>query len=156
MLTTTVIILISLCLFVFWFRYACRLMLSVHPAKDLTGKIAEANKLKFRTVQSALNSESMLAFSELDRLFQLLNRDHRIITYLMKYGACYRCGGEGLEHALLQLDYRLMMAIYKLTRTTFRGEAHKALCEMARVLNYFANSMGANMSGDTIQVALPE
>ena len=148
MIAGTVIFAISLLLFAYWFRYTCKLMLSVHPAKDLTGKIAEANKLKFRIVQSQLNGDEALAPSDLDRLFNTLNRDHRVITYLMKYGARYRADGEAVEQCILKLDYWLMMAIYRATRNNYRNEARNALREMARVLNYFTNSMGASLHGD--------
>ena len=46
LLTTTVIIALTLLMFIYWLRYACNLMLSVHPSKDLTAKISEANKIE--------------------------------------------------------------------------------------------------------------
>ena len=156
MIAGTLIFAMSLLLFAYWFRYTCKLMLSIHPAKDLTGKIAEANKLKFRHVQSQLNADAPLAPTELDRLFHALNRDHRVIIYLMKYGARYRADGEGVERLLLKWDYWLMMAIYRVTRNKYRSHARKALREMARVLNYFTNSMGASLNVDAAPTALHE
>jgi len=156
MIAGTVIIAISLLLFAYWFRYTCKLMLSAHPAKDMTGKIAEANKLKFRTVQSQLNGSAALALPDLDKLFQSLNRDHRVITYLMKYGARYRVEGEHVECLILKVDYWLMKAIYLVTRNRYTSHAHKALREMARVLNYLTNSMGSAMNGEASPAPLHE
>jgi hypothetical protein len=57
----------------------------------------------------------------------LLNRDHRIITHLTKYGAKHRAGDVGLEHLILKLDARLTMAICCIARSNYRSEALKAL-----------------------------
>jgi hypothetical protein len=156
MLAGSLIFAISVLLFAYWFRYTCKLMLSVRPAQDLTGRIAEANKLKFRKVQSQLNGETVLEPADLDILFDTLNRDHEVINYLMKHAARYRADGEGVEHMLLEMDYWLMMAIYWVTRNNYRNPARKALREMARVLNYFTNSMGASLNGEGFHAAIPE
>ena len=54
------------------------------------------------------------------------------------------------------IDYKLMMGIYRITRNNHPGEALKALREMAGVLNYFTNTMGAAIGGDAMHAALPE
>jgi hypothetical protein len=145
MIAASFIIIVSIGLFLFWFRCTCRLMLSSQPSRDLTSKITEANQLQFRAVQRRLDADSGFALDELDQFYQALNCDHRVIVYLMKYGALYRTGDEDVERFLLEIDFRMMSAIYRASRAQYKKEAEAALREMASVLNYFTNSMGATV-----------
>jgi hypothetical protein len=71
---------------------------------------------------------------ELDPLRQSLDRDYRLLTYLLEL--------EQLEYRLLVLDYRIMQGWYRLTKWAAPGQARRALGEMADVVNALVGRIG--------------
>jgi len=131
MIATVLIIAFSLVLFVYWFRYSCLLLLrrsSEQPA-------AAANRFSFVRVQQDLPGAM-----ELDPLRRSLDRDYRLLTYLLDHAAGLEL--EKLEYRLLVIDYRLMQMWYRLTRWAAPGQARLALGEMADVLNVLVGRIG--------------
>lgn len=137
LIATVVIMVSSVLLFGYWFRYTCLLILSARTSKDYAAAVAMANQLSFPEVQAVLNESN-----ELDQLKDLLDRDYKVLTYLLKNAAIPSCGGDAIENRMLEIDYRLMRAWYSLARRLSPAAALSAVDEMAQVVAHFANSMG--------------
>ncbi|HUA86066.1 MAG TPA: hypothetical protein VMB85_19555 [Bryobacteraceae bacterium] len=130
-------------LLAYWFRYTCLLMLSARTSRDYAASVALANQLSFLEVQSMLQDSH-----DLDRLKELLDRDYKVLTYLLKNAAHPSNGGDAVENRMLEVDYRLMRAWYSVARRFSPSAALTAVDEMAQVVAHFANSMGERaMSG---------
>ncbi len=136
-IATAVITVSSLFLFLYWFRYTCVLILSARTSRDYAAPVAVANQLGFLQVQSALRQES-----DLDRLRDMLDRDYRVLTYLLKNAANPSRGENAIENRMLEIDYRVMRVWYSLSRRISPAAAVKALEEMSQVIEHFANAMG--------------
>lgn len=140
MIGSFLIISISMALFVYWFRYTCVLILRARPARDYAARIAEANQLQFPTVQSELPLAA--EGDKLDALERLLERDYRLLTYLLRHAAEFRDAGNPLERHMLMLDYRLMRVWYAVSRRISLAQGRTAVQEMAFIINHFAEVMG--------------
>lgn len=133
----------SVLLFGYWFRYTCLLILSARTTRDYAGAVATANQLSFLEVQSVLREHSG---ANLDRLKDSLDRDYKVLTYLLKNSAQPSAGEGAVEKRMLEIHYRLMGAWYQASRKLSPSAACRALDEMASVVAHFANSMGAQTS----------
>jgi hypothetical protein len=140
---TIVITASSVLLFGYWFRYTCLLILSARTARDYAGAVAQANQLSFLQVQSQLLEPTA---ANLDVLKDSLDRDYKVLTYLLKNAANASSGEDAVEKRMLEIHYRLMGAWYKVSRSLYPAAACRALDEMASVVAHFANSMGAQTS----------
>jgi hypothetical protein len=138
LISTAVITVSSALLLAYWFRYTCLLILSARTARDYAAQVIMANQLSFAEVQSRLRSTPS---SELDRLHTLLDRDYRLVTYLLKH-ASLSGGNLSLEPSMLAVHYRVMQAWFAVTRRVSSSAACQALDEMSRVVAYFANATG--------------
>jgi len=136
-IATLVITASSALLFCYWFRYTCVLILRAKTTRDFAGEVAAANQLSFLTVQNQLRAES----GDLNHLHDALNRDYALLTYLVSHAAGHR-GDVGLEDRMLQFNYRLMGAWYRVSRPFSATAARNALEEMSLVVAHFANVMG--------------
>lgn len=137
LIATVIIMVSSVLLFGYWFRYTCLLILSARTSKDYAAPVALANQLSFPEVQAVLHDSH-----DLDRLKELLDRDYKVLTYLLKNAANPSRGGDAVENRMLEVDYRLMRAWYSLARRISPTAALSAVDEMAQVVAHFANSMG--------------
>ena len=131
MFVTILILTISAALLIYWFRFCCLGLLRNSAA----GPLDPENRFNFPAVRERLATES-----DLDPLHRSLDRDYRIVSYLLRHAA--GLGGQSLEHRLLLLDYRLMQAWYCLTRSAAPQQARKALSERAAILGCLAQKMG--------------
>ncbi|MDX2150202.1 MAG: hypothetical protein SFV54_05670 [Bryobacteraceae bacterium] len=131
MIVSILILLFSLILFAYWFRYTCLLILKAEPATDYAEPVAEANQLSFLAVQKQLVAEEA---SGLDGLHELLQRDYRFLSYLMRHASDF--GGLDLEHLMLIADYKIMSAWYAVSRS------RQALEEMSSIIGRFAHAVG--------------
>ena len=138
MIASVVIITFSLGLLVYWFRYVCLLMLSAKPAKDYAARVAATNDLSFVKVKSHL--ATAIEPQQLDRLQVELDRDYRIVLYLLHQGANVR--GDQLEQKLLMAYFGTMKATYLVLRRLRPEECRRALGEMTDVVAYFATRTG--------------
>jgi len=127
----------SLLLFGYWFRYTCVLILNAKTTRDFTSDVAIANQLSFPAVQRDLQ----VAGADLAGLHDSLNRDYALLTYLLSHAAGHQ-GDSTLEDRMLQLNYRMMGALYSISRPFSAAAARKALEEMSQVVAHFANVMG--------------
>ncbi len=131
MLASILITALSLVLLLYWFRYTCLLLLRdrasvLHHAPD--------SRLGFHDVRERVQTEA-----DLDPLHRALDRDYRLLTYLLQHAA--RLGTQSLEDRFLLLDYRIMQWWYALTRSAAPAQARRALAEMADVLACLAHKM---------------
>lgn len=138
LLTTFIITSSSLLLFLYWFRYTCLLILSARTTRDYAANVAMANQLNFLEVQSELRRSA----ADLNRLKTSLDRDYRVLTYLLNNAAIAAHGDVAVEERMLEIDYRIMRAWYAVSHNLAPSVACRALNEMSQVVAYFANSMG--------------
>jgi hypothetical protein len=137
LIATVIITASSFLLFGYWFRYTCLLILNAKTARDFADEVAMANQLSFQAVLSELQT----AGADFNRLHESLNRDYALLTYLISHAAGAQ-GDVGLEDRMLQFNYRLMGAWYRISQPFSAGAARKALEEMSLVVAHFANVMG--------------
>jgi len=135
---TILIIVGSVLLFGYWFRYTCLLILSAKTTQDYAGEVATANQLGFMQVQAQLRTEEQ---PDLERLYASLDRDYSLITYLIQHASSTQ-GESRIEDRMLQVNYRLMDAVYKLSHRFSPEMGRRALDEMSSVIAHFANAMG--------------
>jgi hypothetical protein len=145
------IIVVSVFLFVYWFRYTCVLILSEKNTKDYAQQIAIANQLTFLEARNRLSLDDGIPQSSnvaatLDSLHRSLDRDYRLLTYLLQHAENYYPGGQSLEQHLLRLDYQIMRWGYWLLRGLSKPLACATLRERASILSHFANEMGERVA----------
>ena len=140
MVETTLILVFSLALFLYWFRYSVLLLLSEEQVEGHGTVISQLSLLETR---DALRHGS--ADLPLDRIRRALDDDYKMLRYLSEHAA--GMGLRPLEHHLLILDYRVMKGWYRLARNGSTQQARRALDEMAAVLSYIAYKMGEQTAG---------
>ena len=105
----------SMLMLAYWFRYTCLLILSAKTARDYAGDVAVTNQLGFLDVQARLTHGT---FVDLDPLHRALERDYSLINYLLKnaaHSAAESATEESLtEVRMLEMYYRLAGAWYKI------------------------------------------
>lgn len=138
MLASALIAVISLVFFVYWFRYTCVLLLHSSDRRVFALSVASANRLSFVGIHEQLVSGA--EDLRLDELERTLDRDYRVLRYLLEHSAGLDVSM--VERRLLGMDYRLMRCWYRLVRNSSARQARKALCEMSGILGYFAEKMG--------------
>ena len=138
LIATVIITVSSVLLFGYWFRYTCLLVLSTKTVRDYAGEVAAANQLGFLEIQSQLRGGS----PELDRLCGMLDRDYAVLTSLLKHSSAASPKDLGIETRMLEINYRLMSAWYRVSSRFSTAAARRTLDEMSMVVAYFANTMG--------------
>ena len=136
MLASVLIIVFSVVLFAYWFRYSCILLLR-NSAAPATSPVDA--RFRFIQVQESLNSDL-----ELDPLHKSLQRDYQILCYLLRHAAGLELAS--FEDRILVLDYKVMQAWYRLTRTAAPAQARRALVEMSEVLGILVRRLGEQAS----------
>ena len=132
MTASILIIVSSSALLVYWFRYTCTLILGQHNAKHAL-KVASTIRLSFPQTELALQTGPRPP--ALDRLFESLENDYRILTDLLSDAV----GDNSIERRMLTIDFKMMRIWYGLTRTSRQlPQARSALSEMSSILGYFA------------------
>ena len=140
MVSSIFIIIFSAVLFVYWFRYTCVLILRSKTPQDYSDQVVAANQLSYPAVEEQLRGAQSSA--EFDTLVGSLQRDYRLLSYLLSHAAGMDIGGCTLEQRMLMIDFRIMQVWYAVTRRCAVGQAREALQEMAQVLHNLANAMG--------------
>jgi hypothetical protein len=132
MLASVLIIVFSVVLFGYWFRYSCILLLrnSAAPATSPADP-----RFHFVQVQQGLKSDL-----DLDPLHKSLQRDYQILCYLLQHAAGLELAS--FEDRILVLDYKVMQAWYRLTRSAAPRQARRALVEMSEVLGILVHRIG--------------
>jgi hypothetical protein len=145
MVASILIIVFSVALFIYWFRYTCLLILSARTARDYTRQVADANQLGFLDVQSQLATVADLSF---DSVHRSLARDYKLITYLLSHAGNLDSEDNGLEQLMLRIDFKLMSVWSALSSRVAPAQARNALVEMSDIISHFANTMGERQAAD--------
>lgn len=132
----------SLLLLVYWFRYTCVLMLRTKPVRDYSKQVAAANQLKVFEVQNRLAAASAQNAQNLDELRAMLDRDYRLLMYLMGHAANFRTAGYQMEQTMLKINYRIVSRAYSVSKRFSIAQGSQRLSEMAAIITHFANLMG--------------
>jgi hypothetical protein len=136
MLASLLILTLAVLLLVYWFRYACTLALSEKKELACIARVAAVNGLSFLAVQKKLKTGD----ATLDVLCESLDRDYRVLRYLLRYAAGRRL--RPLEQNMLLCDHRILQIWYRCVRRVSARQARKALEERSRILNHLAHRMG--------------
>jgi len=134
MLASILISAVSVILLVYWFRYTCLILLRQQNEESVNTPQARLGLLQ---AEEQVSNEP-----ELDPLHQSLERDYRLLTYLLQHAG--GVGTPSIEDRLLKLDYLLMRAWYRLTRSVAPQCARRALMERAAVVDCLARKMGSH------------
>src|ERR1035437_1691681 len=135
MVASVLIVVFSLALLVYWFRYSCILLLRNQAELMASSKVADDGRFHIAEVRELLLTEQ-----QLDTLHTSLNRDYQLLTYLLEHATGLELAT--IENRILVLDYKVMRWWYRLTRTAAPQQARQALYEMASILNVLAQKMG--------------
>src|ERR1051325_3648054 len=128
MIASVLILVVSFVLLVYWFRYTCVLLLRSGSSTEHVEHVVAVNHLSFPDVLTRLQGGEM----KLDTLQLALQRDYRILHYLLEHSAGLDI--PAVERKLLSLDYRVMQLWYRMVRPCSSEHARRALVEMASVL----------------------
>jgi hypothetical protein len=137
MLSISLIILFSVVLFVYWFRYSCLLILQNRTAYG--AEAANAPALSLPAVRERLRTSDS-GVVVLDQLHRDLTNDYRIICFLLRCSA--EKGVDPIERRLLMVDYWMMQAWFNVSRRAAPVQARKALEEISSIVGYLACSVG--------------
>jgi hypothetical protein len=140
MMSSIFIIIFSAVLFLYWFRYTCVLILRSKTPQDYSEQVVAANQLSYPAVEEQLRGVGSNA--EFDTLVASLQRDYRLLSYLLSHAAGMEMGGYTLEQRMLMIDFKVMQVWYAVTRRCAVRQSREALQEMAQVLHNLANAMG--------------
>ncbi len=135
MVASIVVIVVSVGLLLYWFRYTCILLIRNGADEVRVSSAAVQNSFSFGEVQDRLLSEA-----ELDPLHRSLQRDYQVLTYLVRHASGVELAN--WEERLLVWDYKLMRFWYAITRTAAPEQARAALTEMASILGILAGRIG--------------
>jgi hypothetical protein len=102
--------------------------------------MVHANSLRFLEMKGDIIGEAPP--EELRPLQECLERDFRLLSFLMAHSAHMEIGGVTLEQRLLMLDFRLMRVLCSMGRLIGTNRVRAALREMATILHHLANEMG--------------
>lgn len=140
MIGSLIVLVISFVLFVYWFRYTCLLILSAKPAKDYSLQVAETNGMAFPDVRRQLGDEPAVA--QMRTLQESLERDYRILNYLLRHAKDLEVNGVSIEQHMLAVDYQIMKLFYGASRRLGIPGSRRALREMADIVSYLAQVIG--------------
>lgn len=147
MIASIFIIIVSLALFAYWFRYTCLLVLNTKAVRDYASTVAKANQLGFLDVRVRLSQDAgSESFDSFDRS---LTRDYRLLTYLLRHATSDTEEGQSIDRWILMLDYSMMKVWYAVARHFSPAQSREALLEMASIVHRLANLMGERMSVST-------
>jgi hypothetical protein len=145
----TVTVVVTFAVFLGWVRYVCLQILRNHAGRNYAGQIASANHLMFMRAQAMLGGDDYrsetttgedIAAPSLDRIERSLDRDYRVLTYLIRNAAEY-CGFRP-ERVVLTVDFHLMKVCYRILRGISTRMARSVVLEMALIVNHLARYAG--------------
>ena len=139
MIASILIIIASTATFLYFFRYTC-LLLVQRGSAEYALAVASTIRLSFPQVKASLAAQSHTA--SLDQLHKSLENDYELLMDLLSQAAG---SSVSIERRILAIDYKVMQAWYRMTRTsTNLVQAKAALSEMSSILGYFAAEIGEN------------
>jgi hypothetical protein len=144
MITSIVIIILSLAMFVYWFRYSCLLILESRLSEEEAKQGGESHIPAVSLLETQLAEAATPA--ELDRVRQSLDRDLRVVQNLARSCSEMQVAGASLESRLLMIDYRMMQVWFAATRPFAGPKAQNALREMSQIVSYLAAESGVRLA----------
>jgi|LNFM01.1.fsa_nt_gb hypothetical protein len=144
MITSIVIIILSMAMFVYWFRYSCLLILESRLSEEEAKQGGESQDPTVAWLEVQLAHASTP--SELDRVRMSLDRDLRVVQNLARSCSELQVAGTSLESRLLMIDYRMMQVWFAATRPFAGPKAQNALREMSRIVGYLAAESGVRLA----------
>src|SRR5713226_8145785 len=112
MVASILIIVFSVVLFAYWFRYTCLMILRTSTTENFADRVATANRLSFLNVEHELKSAAPNL--NLEPLHLSLERDFQVLNYLREHAAGLGLGL--IEHRILTVDYKVMQVWYNVAR----------------------------------------
>ena len=140
MIASIFMLVVTTALFALWFRYTCGLILNAKPAKDYARQVATANELRFLQIHQRL--AGVEGRTDLDAMQKHLDRDYRLLTYILRHGAQFQIGGDPLERRILMLDFEMLRMWYAVCRWLSVTNGRNALEEMISIITHLANFLG--------------
>lgn len=137
MIGSIAILAVSTGLLLYWVRYTCLLLIANRTDARLCERTASANRLEFLDLTAELASPGE---GDLDRIAHALDRDYRLLTYLLAHSRV----AYTMERRMIAADFRLMQAWYGIAKRISASHAAAALREMAGVAGYLATAIGEN------------
>lgn len=144
MITSIVIIILSLAMFAYWFRYSCLLILESRLSEEEAKQGGENQDPTVAWLEVQLTRASTPL--ELDHVRKSLDRDLRVVQSLARSCGELQVGGATLESRLLMIDYRMMQIWFAVTRPFAGPQAQNALREMSRIVAYLAAESGVRLA----------
>jgi hypothetical protein len=138
---SALVLIISVLLFLYWLRYVCLLILSDRRSRDYTRNVARANGLTFLQTRRALQA-SAIERDAFDSLHESLDRDYRLLTYLLQHAARNETRRGECRQLLLRLNYRVLALWYSVASRLSPPLAKRALLDMSAVVAQLANAIG--------------
>jgi hypothetical protein len=146
MITSIVIIVLSLALFLYWFRYSCLLILesrlNEEEAQARGGNDSPQNIDAHWDRQLAQAS----SLSDLQQVRHALDQDLRLIQNLVHRHNGEQTTAPSLESRLLLINYRLLQLSVAFSQLFSVPKALSALREMSRIVGYLAAESGVNLA----------
>ena len=136
------IVALAVGMLVYWFRYACALVLSTRTEPDNVARVAAVNGLTFLLVRSQLQRGE----GRLDALRESLDGDYRLLLYLLRHARGR--GVNSIEERLLLWDHLVLRVWYWFVRAFSTTLARKSLEERSRILTWLACEVGRTLSAD--------
>jgi hypothetical protein len=140
MFASVLIIVVSLVLMAYWFRYSCLLVVRNLKEQRQAAPVDDP-RFAFSKVQADLEtapSQALLSGS-LDPLHRSLDRDFQFLQYLVEHAAGLRL--DSVDDRLLMIDYKVMRWWYRFTLLAAPEQARRALAEQATVLGILVNRL---------------
>jgi hypothetical protein len=132
LVTTMALMLGSMALLAYWFRYSCALIVGARTTRDFASDMVAVNNLAFTAVQAGLQQANP---ADLTRLQDMLDRDYVTLNKMLE-------ATSGIEETLLRANYRFLNVWYRVSKPFSVEMARKALDEMSMVVAHFANVAG--------------
>ena len=120
--------------------------------RSYAGQVASTNQLRFLETQSLLSEtseSSTISSRAFKSLHESLDREYRLLSYLLNHAANYQAGGQTFENRLLAIDYFLISLWYKMVCGVSDRLARMALLEMSSIIGHLANEMGHQVATST-------
>lgn len=141
MVASIVIIVFSVALFLYWFRYSCILILRTRTSVDYATFVAKASGLSVLEIQRLLGgSPDDLDLSSFREALQL---DYQIVNQLLAKAPMVEEHLSTVEQTMLRIDFRVMSMWDSFSRRCLGGPSRVAVAEIASIVGCLANAAGS-------------
>jgi len=146
MITSIVIIILSLALFLYWFRYSCLLILESRLNEEDAQTRVGNDSQEYIDAHWDHQLAQACSPSELRQVRHALDHDLRLIQNLAQRQDGEQNAAPSLESRLLVINYRLLQLSVALSQLVSVPKALNGLREMSRIVGYLAAESGVNLA----------